>query len=245
MRSKPNVTLVVPVYNEANRLNQQGYIEKLAELKNVSILLVNDGSTDGTDQIISDLVRKGCVSSLVLSKNSGKGEAVRHGMNFSCKNFNSDYVGFLDCDGAFSVDTVTSFLQEASNAFDSRSTNVVISSRVKLSGRNINRSPARHYFSRILITIISYRIENLPYDSQSGLKLFRKSKVLEEALEKEFRTRWFFDIELLFRGDWLDKNEVWELPVNSWSEVSGSHLSWRKAPKLLRELFIILRRQLH
>jgi glycosyltransferase involved in cell wall biosynthesis len=242
MLNKGKFFLVIPAFNEAHRLNAYKYIERLAEIENVAILIVNDGSTDGTSKIVNDLEERGFVSSLTLTENSGKGEAVRTGMIHAMKNNEFEFVGFLDCDGAFPIDSVSSFLQDAFEIFASKPISAVISSRVKLSGRDIKRSSARHYFSRILITIIGLRVLNLPYDSQSGLKIFRKSENLEKALERKFRTRWFFDIELLVRGGWLHHNEVWELPVKAWTEVSGSHLSLRKAPKLILELLIILGR---
>jgi dolichyl-phosphate beta-glucosyltransferase len=244
MSNDSQLLLVIPTYNEEKRLNAQNYIERISEIENVSILIVNDGSKDGTYKVVDQLEQRGFISSLSLAKNSGKGEAVRNGMLHALKNDKFEFVGFLDCDGAFPIDTVSSFLQDAVEIFASRSISAVISSRVKLSGRDLKRSSARHYFSRILITIIGLRILNLPYDSQSGLKIFRKSEILEKALEKKFKTRWFFDIELLVRGGWLLRSEVWELPVQAWTEVPGSHLSLRKAPKLILELLIILGRPL-
>ena len=149
---------------------------------------------------------------------------------------------FLDCDGAFPATAVESFLGEALLLFQQdKGINAVISSRVKLSGRMIRRNKFRHYISRVIITLIGSQLSQIPYDSQSGLKIFRVTDNLIKALNNQFFTKWFFDLEVLISAHLLEGNQIWEQPVLAWHDISGSHLNWKKSPSLLREILTIIK----
>lgn len=78
--AEQSIGLVIPMFNEANRWNQ-GYWEKVVSIKNVSVLFVNDGSSDLTAQILSGFIKNHeGVKQLNLLTNKGKSEAVRLGM---------------------------------------------------------------------------------------------------------------------------------------------------------------------
>lgn len=53
-RTKPNLLIVVPCYNEEKRLPISDFILFLNENKSVSICFVNDGSVDATLDILND-----------------------------------------------------------------------------------------------------------------------------------------------------------------------------------------------
>lgn len=50
---------------------------------------------------------------------------------------------------------------------------------------------------------------------------------LDNALQEPFVTRWFFDLEIILK--WQRENNsgvnIWEEPLETWKEISGSHLS--------------------
>jgi hypothetical protein len=160
---------------------------------------------------------------------------------------NPEYVGYLDSDGAFPVTDVLSMIQRVkdfrgnteSEMFDS-----VILARVALSGRRIRRKLTRHYIGRVVATIVTMNWQDAPYDTQSGFKLFQNSLSLRNSLEKEFRTRWFFDVELLTRIGINNRGalRIWEEPATSWNDVAGSNLSYRDFGSIVLEL-IETRRQ--
>ena len=238
----PRSMLVIPTFNEELRLGDGSYFNELAKRALFGMCFVDDGSTDGTASVLEDLESSTSGSLLRLPRNRGKAEAVRQGMIYVCRELNPTYIGFIDSDGAFPVESVSTFMNSAHTILETNpSVEVVISSRVKLAGRKIERSSNRHYISRILITFIGFFIRELPYDSQSGLKLFRNNELLRKALDQPFATKWFFDIELLSRMRCLERNTVWEEPVNGWHDISGSHLNWKKSPSLLREILTIIK----
>ena len=242
MRKIPELVFIIPSYNEEKRIGTGAYFLQLSEHNQVSLLFVNDGSNDNTQQVLDSLASKIDGKVLRLTPNLGKAEAVRLGALQSLSEQSSQYIGFLDCDGAFPVDTVTDFIEKSIKILSSQNTvDAVISSRIKLAGRDVKRTASRHYISRVLITFIGFVIPELPYDSQSGLKIFRNTKELRDSLSKPFQTKWFFDIELLLRTGWIDKHRIWEEPVLAWRDVEGSHLNWKKIPALLGEIWIVIK----
>jgi len=97
---KSCVGIVIPCYNEAERLNSKEF-ESFA-LKNLGyhICFVNDGSTDNTLKALHQ-IRKGNEDNITVyncKKNGGKAEAVRLGMLHMAKESQYDYLGYLDAD---------------------------------------------------------------------------------------------------------------------------------------------------
>ena len=74
-------TVVIPCYNEERRL-EPASIDLLIEDDAIDVLLVDDGSTDGTRELLSRLAaaRPGQLRVLELAQNGGKAEAVRRGL---------------------------------------------------------------------------------------------------------------------------------------------------------------------
>lgn len=234
--------LVVPCFNEAGRWNS-AYWSRLLENAGISWLFVDDGSTDATPAVLEDI--RACLGDervrvITQSRNRGKAEAVRTGLlHLLTKMESPAAVGFLDSDGAFLVEDVyrlTALQTSTTNDFDA-----VWSSRVALAGRQIKRSVVRHYISRSIATLVCWGDPTIPYDTQSGLKVFRPSPTLERVLRQPFRTRWMFELELLAR--WRQERRthlrVWEEPLMQWSDVPGSHLRGRELIRVLRELAVV------
>jgi len=229
--------LIVPCFNEALRF-QGEYWEILTRNEKINLIFVNDGSADGTDQILQEFCERNRASLVSLQHNLGKAEAIREGF-IQSEIEASSAVGFLDADSAFTVETVNSFVK----LFSDRQLvgdKALWSSRVKLAGRQIERSNFRHYISRVLLTLIlnHYRIKI--YDTQSGFKIFSKD-VIDSVMNERFRTRWFVDIEILLRYRALNKIDLilWEEPVTSWRDVTGSRISFRNWISIALEIVIL------
>ena len=209
-------------------------------------VLIDDGSEDDTFLKLKEFSSVPNVTILKNEMNLGKAETVRIGMQhimisneINVKDEN--LLGFLDADGAFNLATVETFLRNASELLASRPEYFAVwSSRVKLSGRNIQRNPKRHYLGRVINTFIGTFIPYIPYDSQSGLKVFRCDNSLNEITYKRFETKWLFDIELLIRM--YNKNlAVYEQPVDFWRDVRGGSLGIKQAAQIISEVIRIKR----
>ena len=221
--------IVVPCFNEERRLDVARFIE-LADAKDVQLLFVDDGSSDGTGRVLSELAaRKTNIAFLRLSKNGGKGEAVRQGMlaALAKKAEAPVIVGYADAD----LSTPPEELVRLRDEMTLTGVSVVTAARVALIGRDIRRRAARHYLGRVFATVASGILDAPFYDTQCGAKFFRSSTLLREVLEKPFRSRWAFDVELLGRllvgtraNPPLERSAFLEVPLYHWEDVGGSKL---------------------
>ena len=91
---KPMVSIIVPVYNAAPYLNQ--CIDSLTNqtLKEIEIILINDGSTDDSLVVCGALAAKDDRIRLIDKPNGGVSEARNDGLRAAV----GDYVGFVDPD---------------------------------------------------------------------------------------------------------------------------------------------------
>jgi dolichyl-phosphate beta-glucosyltransferase len=216
--------LVIPCYNETQRLRHDQIDLLLAAQSNLTILMVDDGSSDGTADMLRVLAKQNPqIQSLILPQNRGKAEAVRAGL-LELLNRNFTWVGFADADFATPAEEILRLFKVA----DAREPVVVMGARVRLLGTEIHRKPLRHYLGRIFATFSSLVLRLPVYDTQCGAKLFRATPGLCEALSTPFRTTWIFDVELLGRlltsDDPHTKKDFVEVPLQYWRDVEGSKL---------------------
>jgi dolichyl-phosphate beta-glucosyltransferase len=239
-----SVSIVVPCFNEAGRWDE-AYWSSMLALKGVRWVFVDDGSRDGTRGLIGNVVEAspGVARAVQLDRNRGKAEAVRAGL-IAALDDGSELVGFMDADGAFAVGDVERFVALMS---EKRTDDVdsLWSSRVALAGRDIRRSDSRHYLGRLVATVLTLGEEYLPYDTQSGFKLYVTDDRLRACLDEPFSTRWMFDLELYYRWRRLHGSpmRVWEEPLQSWRDVAGSKVTGRESVRALREIVAVKRLQ--
>ncbi len=218
----PKTCIIIPCYNESERLDFRAIKSYLETRPQVHVLFVNDGSTDSTSKVISESIahQKQC-SFLNLEVNQGKSEAVRQGLNWGW-NQGFEWVGFWDADMATLLEEIE-WLYSFSNL---EKQPYILGSRVARLGSNIERTMFRHYSGRIFATLISYGLGWKVHDSQCGAKLMHIS--LKELFETPFKTRWLFDVEILLRI----KNKYGiegiqlcqEVPIRKWRDVAGSKI---------------------
>lgn len=231
-----NLTLFVPLYNEEKRPKVGEYISSISQIQGLTLVLVNDGSSDDTLSML-ELFKGPNIKIVDFPTNQGKGEALRKAMREYLLQNEVEIIGYLDCDGAFPKSAVVTFLRTAKEKIQNEKFQVCIASRIMLSGRDVVREAKRHYISRILITLIGFRYSFMPYDSQSGLKIFRVTQALDDSLKIPFRTKWLFDIELLNRLDRKSNEKlIWEEPVMAWADKPGSHLRLRNFANVFKEV---------
>jgi dolichyl-phosphate beta-glucosyltransferase len=220
--------LVIPCFNEATRLDTAAFDAFLRDEKKsqgVSLVLVDDGSSDGTLSVLQALAAKHPerIRALGLPQNQGKAEAVRQGMLLAMAAGANDYAGFWDADLATPLDAlemfVATFERNAKLA-------VVFGARVALLGRNIERRASRHYSGRVFATAASMVLGLAVYDTQCGAKLFKNDARGRALFAKPFGSRWIFDVELLARylkaNPGAAERELYELPLDEWRDIGGS-----------------------
>ena len=220
--------VVVPCYNEAERLDV--HIGAAVTAEHVSLLFVDDGSTDQTAEAIKQAIARTPHRLLQLEVNRGKAEAVRAGMTAALEE-NADCVGYWDADGATPFGVINDFVDVMQRRPD---LHLLMGSRVRMLGRRIDRRTARHYGGRVIATIVSLILRLPVYDTQCGAKLLRATPELTRALAAPFTSRWLFDVELIARirqeNGWSPdaaENHINEYPLMQWRDVGASRIRLR------------------
>jgi dolichyl-phosphate beta-glucosyltransferase len=233
--------LVIPCFNEERRL-VQSEVMKCVEALNCVVVLVDDGSTDGTLGVLNKLALQSPrnIEVLPLPANVGKGEAVRAGFNYA---FERGATQVLFCDADFAVGP-QDLLRICNTLDENADCKAVIGSRISMVGTNIQRSVFRHYSGRAFATLVSLILGQQIYDTQCGAKVFKADNEVKRAFSQPFLSRWAFDVEAigrLLRMERSEKNDslILEMPLLRWIEVPGSKLGLVSQLRTVLELFRI------
>ena len=243
-------TVVIPCFNEEKRLRLEAFEHFLLRPHPVRLLFVNDGSRDRTLALLHQIqaAYPNRVEVLDLARNSGKAEAVRHGLLRAIAHTPIGLCGFWDADLATPLDSIL----EMQHLLEQRpQLEMIFGARVRLLGRSILRRPVRHYLGRIFATVVSLLLDVPIYDTQCGAKLFRITPDLSHVLARPFHSRWIFDVELLARflalhpdADDFAHQAIYEYPLPVWRDVAGSRLRPGDFLKSIAELLHIWRTEL-
>jgi len=223
-------SVVIPAYHEARRL--PAYLRRVLDYfqerrESYEVLVVDDGSRDGTADAVRELQRaRDQIRLIVLPSNRGKGYAVRVGM----VNAVGDFRLFADADGATPIPELGRLEPALRGGAD-----IVIGSRV-LNDPGVSVRALRH--RKMVGRVFNWLVARIGLkgiaDSQCGFKLFRAP--VAEDLFRSLRTDGFgFDVELLLLAQ-RRGYRVTEVPVN-WADQPGSKL-WVivEGPKMLRQI---------
>jgi dolichyl-phosphate beta-glucosyltransferase len=222
------VSVIVPCYNEAKRLEISTFRRFLEGPDPVRIIFVDDGSKDKTFEVLQQTCAGFESRAQIVRRpvNGGKAEAVRRGLLHAIEHFDQEVVGYWDADLATPLDAIPRFL----HVLDTHpETAMIFGSRVKLLGRYVKRQPHRHYLGRVFATAVSQVLRLPIYDTQCGAKLFRVDSGIGEILREPFLSKWIFDVEIIARyiqrrgGDpALVESAIYEYPLEHWEDVAGS-----------------------
>jgi dolichyl-phosphate beta-glucosyltransferase len=220
--------IVIPCYNEAQRLPIHAFHAFARKGHPHRFLFVNDGSTDSTGSVLHTLHDAAPERYMLcdLPRNVGKAEAVRTGVLLAWA-AGPDYIGYWDADLATPLETIPAFCTQLDT---NPALEIVFGARVRLLGRSIERRAIRHYLGRLFATAASITLQLGIYDTQCGAKLFRASPAMRALFQDPFLTRWLFDVEILARlirtrrGTRLPQVEdiLYEFPLHAWHDVAGS-----------------------
>lgn len=247
---KYTIALVVPCFNEQYRLDTVQFVDFLERFIDYRIVFVDDGSQDRTLDVlktIQEAIGQDRIVILSLLQNRGKAEAIRQGLNLTLspsfqRESRTSFVGYLDADLATPLAEIPRMVDIVRRRDD---IDIIIGSRLALKGHRVERTFLRNIIGRTFSFIASRSMGIAVRDTQCGAKIFRADPWLKAVFRNEFSDRWLFDIEILARVRQLvgadAKSKVFEYPLESWREVSGSKLKatdFLKAPWRLMRLVV-------
>ena len=227
------LSVVIPAFNEENRLPKTLFsIDEYLRKQNYEyeIIVVNDGSTDNTAQIVRNLQRKIKNLKLIDNKqNHGKGFVVRQGL-LEAK---GEIRLFTDADNSTSIDQVEKMFPYFKKGFD-----VVIGSR-DIKGAVLD--PPQSKFRIFLGDIFNLMVQVIVglwgiWDTQCGFKAL-SARSANDILPRCRINRWAFDPEILIIAKKLGY-KIKEIPV-VWRNDPESKVKLKSTIKMALDLFKI------
>ncbi|HEU0022148.1 MAG TPA: dolichyl-phosphate beta-glucosyltransferase, partial [Dehalococcoidia bacterium] len=187
----PFLSIVIPAYNEEPRiLETLGQLVRFLDSRSYSweVVIVDDGSTDGTAALASDFASKYSNVRLISLPHRGKGWAVKHGMLDAA----GAYCFLCDADLSMPIEQVERFLPPQLDGVD-----IAIGSREAPNSRRIGEPARRHAMGRMFNALV--RVLAVPGldDTQCGFKCFR-GEIVGELFQQQTLDGFAFDVELLF-----------------------------------------------
>jgi len=224
---KPIAAIIVPYFNELQRFNAT-YFDSIESHDNIQIYFVDDGSTDGTEEILMSRYQNSPnVKMIGYDKNLGKAHAVKYGFTQVLKQSKDCklIIGFIDFDSSIDPKELIVIIRNFQVQVEIGAANSVWAVRKKKKENRVVRKLSRHIIGRIIHQILKLKIRDIPCDTQCGLKLFdRKSADIFTKIQ--FQTRWLFEIEFL---KYINSNSIplviTEYELNYWREISGSKVT--------------------
>ena len=213
----PTYSIVIPAYNEGARLGAT--LEKVlvyvhSQGWEAEVIVVNDGSRDGTPGIVRAFAGNDPIVHLVENPgNRGKGYSVRNGMLHA----RGRVVLFSDADLSSPIEEAPKLFQALDEGVD-----IAIGSRWLRAETQTQRQPLhRQLFGRVFNLLLRITLGLHFADTQCGFKAFKQPAV-QAIFPLQKIERWGFDPEILFLARKF-KFKVKEVPV-AWGHSGGTRI---------------------
>lgn len=220
MNSQPlHLSVIIPTYNEESRLPKTlecvaAYLN--ARTSRAEIIVVDDGSSDSTAELVKDYQKKYPALRLVSNgRNRGKGFSVRHGILEA----RGEIALFTDADLSTPIeeaDKLLAAIQE--QGYDASVGSRAVNRNLIDVHQSAIREQAGIFFNRLVRWILGIEFS----DTQCGFKAFRRERA-QILFDQQRIERFGFDPEILF----LAKRHglrVAEVPVR-WSHDAGTKVN--------------------
>lgn len=194
------LSVLIPVFNEIYTIEeiiQRVLAQDLAD----EILLVDDGSTDGSREILENLNGNGPIRVIFHEKNQGKGAAVRTGLDHA----RGDIILIQDADLEYDPRDYPALLKP----LDEGITDVVYGSRF-LGGPRRTAMFWHMVANKLLTLFTNILYDTILSDMETGYKVFRREVITDMPLHaKRFEFEPEFTAKILKR-----KYRIYEVPIS-------------------------------
>lgn len=210
------LSIIIPIYNEKDTiLELLNRIKKVGLKKEYEILMIDDGSTDGTREILEKIKNENNYKVLFKEKNSGKGESLKLGF----KKAVGQYVIVQDADLEYDPKDYLKLLEEISK----HKKTVVYGSRFMGEYKDMS---SLHYFGNQLLTFITNLLYGVKLtDMETCYKLFPRELIQSLKLRA---SRFEFEPEVTAKI--LKKGyKIVEVPISyaGRSHSEGKKITWK------------------
>jgi dolichyl-phosphate beta-glucosyltransferase len=210
-------SIILPAYNESARITAT--LDKILAHStergwNVEVIVVNDGSSDRTAEIVLEYAKKHAALRLLENPgNRGKGFSVRNGMLHA----KGDILLFSDADLSSPIEEADKLFAAIVNGADIAIGSRWIDSRLQIRKQPLHRRIFGRIFNLALRLILGLQFK----DTQCGFKAFTRRSA-QAIFPQQKIERWGFDPELLYLARKFGFT-VSEVPV-TWSHREGTRI---------------------
>lgn len=216
--------VIIPTYNELENLPKL-IPAVLSQDESIHILIVDDGSPDGTGKFVKEEMNKNDrIHLLEREKKMGLGTAYIAGFKYALKN-NYDFVFEMDADFSHDPKELKNFLIAI------KENDLVLGSRY-INGVRVLNWPMSRLLLSFFASVYTRIIIGMPIkDATGGFKCFRR-KVLESIdLDKVRSNGYSFQIEMTFKA-YCKGFKIKEIPIVFIDRVKGKS---KMSKKIVRE----------
>jgi dolichol-phosphate mannosyltransferase len=230
--------VIIPTYNE--RENVTEIIARLLELpSSVDVLVVDDGSPDGTAEVVRALAeREPRVHLLERPRKMGLGSAYREGFRFALEH-GAEYVFEMDADFSHDPAAIPEFLEAARDA------DLVLGSRYLDGKVTVVNWPLDRLILSYTANLYTRLVTGLPVqDATGGFKCFRRRALEAVRLDRVASDGYAFQIEMSFKC-WKKGLRIREIPIVFTDRRAGvskmnRRIVWEAAGKVWHLRFLSL-----
>lgn len=188
--SEPLVTVYIPTYNRINLLKRAVESVRSQSYQNLEIIIVDDCSTDGTQQYLADLAKKNPrVRYFLKEKNSGACAS----RNIAINNANGEYITGLDDDDIFLPNRISSFIEHI-HKYDMDKVILFSGYKCGLSTEIKIRNKIRLFLSKKIV-----HQQDLILSNYIGNQIFVKTHLLKENEGFDENFKMWQDLECWYR----------------------------------------------
>jgi glycosyltransferase involved in cell wall biosynthesis len=228
---RPSHSIIIPAYNEAQRIPRTlEPIVKFIEAKswNAEVIVVNDGSTDDTAEVVRKFASRHPAIILIDNlANCGKGQAIRDGV----RRATGDIVLFTDADNSTPIEDAEKLIRAIEEGAD-----IAIGSRWVDRKLQMQPQPWHRRLNGRIYNLLLRSILGLDYkDTQNGFKAFTLAAA-KTIFGLQRIAGWGFDAEALYVAHQFGFT-VREVPVEYTYYAEGSKIRpYRDGARMLSEL---------
>jgi glycosyltransferase involved in cell wall biosynthesis len=228
-----HLSVVIPAYNETARIGST--LEKVLQFlrsrsERGEVLIVDDGSTDETAQVVEQVCREAPEARLLRNPgNRGKGYAVRNGMLQA----RGEYLLFSDADLSSPITEADRLLEPLQSGYD-----VVFGSRALKPEWIFPRQPWLRQTAGKAFNLFVRGLTGLPFhDTQCGFKAFRRAAA-QAIFPLQTIPGFGFDVEILYIARKLGYR-VLEVPVHWANDARTKVRPFRDGSRMFGDLLRI------
>jgi glycosyltransferase involved in cell wall biosynthesis len=234
MSTAKQLSLIIPVYNYREQItaNLETLVIYLRErVINFEIIVVDDGSSDGTSTKIANANFGPEVKLIALPKNGGKGAAVKAGVEAAAK----EKIIFMDADLPYRLEAILKICDALDGGAD-----MAVGDRTLPGSRvGLKKNIIRTITSKLFVFFVRLLVLKDAHDTQCGIKGFR-GDVAHKIFELLTITGFGFDVELMAIAE-ANNLRVARVPVEFTGRDGTTVKFARDSLRMIRDLIKIRR----